>query len=93
MHHRSDNGRAGAANFSAGGKNFDAYDVLGRNEREPGRGNGGLAGEISNATVDHCLDDLGVGLVIENGVGILDDDNAGKRRWCSGLNLKSRQPQ
>ena len=47
----ADDRRAGAAEFAGRGKNFQAHDVVGFHQRQPGGGHGGGAGKMFQAKV------------------------------------------
>ena len=49
VNHRRHDRRARAADFAGCGKDLDADDILRGDEAPPGRGDGGLAGEIGEA--------------------------------------------
>ena len=95
--HRRHDRRSRAADFAGLGTNLDADDILRGDEAPPCRGDGGLAGEIREAAVDHVLDDGGVRLEIGDGVGIFDDDDArcriGGMRWENRRRKRGEQPE
>ena len=77
LNESADHGGAGAARRARSREYFDADDILGRNQAEPGRWDVGFAGQLGEALVNHALETCFNRLKRAYDLRILDCNHAG----------------